>query len=73
MITILYIFAKTVALLLSAISFAMLVRVILPLFVTEPESNKLYVFVFVLTELFLKLLKNSTKVQTFHISELLSC
>ena len=53
MITILYIFAKTVALLLSAISFAMLVRVILPLFVTEPESNKLYVFVFVLTELFL--------------------
>lgn len=53
MIAVLYILAKTVALILSAISFAMLLRVVIPLFVQEPESNRFYVFVFVLTELFL--------------------
>ena len=53
MITVIYILAKTVALLLSAISFAMLLRVLLPFFIAEPESNKFYVLVFVVTELFL--------------------
>ena len=53
MITLIYILAKTIALLLSAISFAMLLRVVLPLFMSEPESNRFYVLVFVVTELFL--------------------
>jgi uncharacterized protein YggT (Ycf19 family) len=44
---------KTVALILSAISFAMLLRVILSFFVQEPESNRFYVFVFLITEIFL--------------------
>lgn len=53
MIAVLYVFAKTVALILSAISFAMLLRVILSFFVQEPESNRFYVFVFLITEIFL--------------------
>ena len=53
MIAVLYVFAKTVSVFLSVIVFAMFLRVILPFFIAEPESNKLYVFVFVITELIL--------------------
>ena len=47
--TVLLILAKTVSLWLSAVSFAMLVRMLLPLFV-DPEDSKLYVLSFAISE-----------------------
>lgn len=47
--TLLYLIAKVAELLLSAVSLAMLLRMLLPLF-TDPEESRLYYFVFCLTE-----------------------
>ena len=47
----LFVVAKTVEIFIGLIVFAMLLRVILPLFMAEPEANKLYVLAFVLSEL----------------------
>lgn len=49
----LYVLAKTISLIISVIVLAMFLRVIIPLFVTEPESNRFYVFVFLITEIIL--------------------
>lgn len=47
--TLLYLIAKVAELMLSAVSLAMLVRMLLPLF-CDPEESRLYYFVFCLTE-----------------------
>ena len=51
-----YIFAKVISLMLSAISFAMLVRVIMQLVSAmtsfKAEENKFYIFCFAVTEIF---------------------
>ena len=47
--TLLYLVAKVTEIFLSAISFAMLARMLLPLF-TDPEESRLYYFVYCLTE-----------------------
>ena len=52
MIEVLYIFAKTVSLLLEVASLSMLVRMILPFFL-EPEESRIYVFVFCISEPFI--------------------
>lgn len=54
--TVLYIIAKVISLMLSAISLAMLVRVIMQLVSAltsfNAESNKFYIFCFAVTEIF---------------------
>lgn len=50
--TFLYIFAKTVQVILSVVSFAMLVRMIIPFF-TNPEENKLYAVACYISEPFI--------------------
>ena len=52
MIEVLYIFAKTVSLLLEAASLSMLVRMILPFFL-EPEESRIYALVFCISEPFI--------------------
>lgn len=52
MITIVYIIAKTVQVILSIASVAMLLRVILPFFV-EPESSRVYILCALITEPFI--------------------
>ena len=47
----LFVVAKTVEIFIGLIVFAMLLRVILPLFMAEPEANKFYVLAFFLSEL----------------------
>ena len=47
----LFVVAKTVEIFIGLIVFAMLLRVILPLFMAEPEANKFYALAFVLSEL----------------------
>ena len=47
----LFVLAKSVEILLSLIVFAMLLRVVLPLFMAEPEDNKIYIIAFVLSEI----------------------
>ena len=47
----LFVVAKTVEIFIGLIVFAMLLRVILPLFIAEPESNKFYILATVLSEL----------------------
>ena len=47
----LFVVAKTVEIFIGLIVFAMLLRVILPLFIEEPESNKFYILATVLSEL----------------------
>ena len=47
----LFVLAKSVEILLSLIVFAMLLRVVLPLFMAEPEGNRIYVIAFVLSEI----------------------
>ena len=52
MIDVLFIFAKTVSLLLEAVSLAMLVRMILPFFF-EPEESRIYALTFCISEPFI--------------------
>lgn len=52
MIEFLIIFARTISLILEAVSLAMLVRMILPFFV-EPEESKIYAFTFCVSEPFI--------------------
>ena len=52
MIEVLFIFAKTVSLILEAVSLAMLVRMILPFFL-EPEESRIYAFTFCISEPFI--------------------
>lgn len=49
--TFIYLLAKSVDILLGAVSFAMIVRMIMPLF-TDAENNKLYVFCVYISEPF---------------------
>ena len=49
---ILFIFAKTISLLLEAVSLAMLLRMILPFFL-EPEESRFYAFAFCISEPFI--------------------
>ncbi len=51
MIEILYILAKTVEIFIGLIVFAMLLRVLLPLFMAEPENNKFFTVAFFISEL----------------------
>lgn len=52
MITFLYIFAKTIQIILGLVSFAMLLRFILPIFV-NPEENRFYLFLALISEPFI--------------------
>ena len=52
MIEVLFIFAKTISLLLEAVSLAMLVRMILPFFL-EPEESRIYAFTCCISEPFI--------------------
>ena len=47
----LFVVAKTIEIFIGLIVFAMLLRVILPLFIAEPESNRFYILAHVLSEL----------------------
>ena len=49
---VLYIFAKTVSLVLDIVSISMIIRMILPFFV-DPEENKLYLVICYVTEPFI--------------------
>ena len=51
MLIILYIFAKTIQIILGLVTFCMFIRVILPIFV-EPENSRVYFFVCMVTEPF---------------------
>ena len=50
--TFLYIFAKTIQIILGLVSFAMLVRVILPFF-TDAENNRFYILACCISEPFI--------------------
>ena len=52
MIEVLFIIAKTISLLLEAVSLAMLLRMILPFFL-EPEESRLYTLMFCVSEPFI--------------------
>ncbi len=51
MIVFMMILAKTIEVFISVVVFAMLLRVLLPLFMAEPESNKFYIIAFFTSEL----------------------
>ena len=50
--TFIYLLAKSVDILLGAVAFAMIVRMLLPLF-TDAENNKLYIFCVYISEPFI--------------------
>ena len=52
LITFIYIIAKTVQIILSLASFAMLMRVLIPFF-TDPENNRFYILCAIITEPFI--------------------
>ena len=52
MLEVLFIFAKSVSLILEAVSFAMLLRMILPFFL-EPEESRIYALTFCISEPFI--------------------